>query len=455
MRLRLIISFLFIVIISIVSMTVIAQINTAKEIRVFMFGSGMKSNDELVEYLIQYYIANNGWQGVERVFNEPGFGMRKNSEMMERRGNRIRLLDAEGKIIIDTADSGNQAQMTPEEVSISIPIVIDNRTVGYLLSNRGNMIFTPNDESLLVRRINRAAIIAGLITIIISLIIASILTYRLLKPVHELTQATERIARGDLSQRVPVHGNDELAMLASAFNHMADSLENAENNRRMMTADIAHELRNPLAVQRANLEAMQDGIYELTPENLKPIIEQNLLLTRLVEDLRTLAMADSGQLELVRVETDFSALIKRNIEHFQSQVDAKQITLQFLGGENCPPILLDPERIDQILGNLLSNAIRHTPPLGKITLEVTCSAQDVRLDVHDSGPGIPEEALPHIFQRFYRADKSRSRSEGGSGLGLSIARKIAEAHGGTLTIANHPQGGAVVTLSLPVTDKTL
>ncbi len=200
---------------------------------------------------------------------------------------------------------------------------------------------------------------------------------------------------------------------------------------------------------------MQDGSYELTPENLKPIIEQNLLLTRLVEDLRTLAMADSGQLELLRVETDFSALIKRNIEHFQSQVDAKQITLQFLGAEICPPILLDPERIDQILGNLLSNAIRHTPPLGKITLKITCSAEDVRLDIHDSGPGIPEEALPHIFQRFYRADKSRSRSEGGSGLGLSIARKIAEAHGGTLTIANHPEGGAVITLSLPVTDKTL
>jgi signal transduction histidine kinase len=370
--------------------------------------------------------------------------------MMAGMGNRLRLLDAQGAILLDTTDSENQGLVTQEELNNAIPIIIKQQTVGYLLPDMG-MAITRGNEAKLVDRVNRAAIIAGLITAFLSLAIVSFLAYKLLQPVNELTLATERIAEGDLSQRVPVRGKDELATLGSAFNRMADSLENAENNRRVMTADIAHELRNPLAVQRANLEAMQDGIYDMTPENVQPLIDQNLLLTRLVEDMRTLAMADAGQLELVRVDTDFPALVKRVLERFQSQANTKNISMDLICNAACPPVSLDPGRIEQILGNLLSNAFRFSPESGKITLEITCAPQNVRLDVHDSGPGIPEEALPNLFQRFYRADKSRSRKEGGSGLGLAIARKIAEAHGGSLTAANHPQGGAVLSLTLPLT----
>lgn len=449
MRLRLILSFLIVVFISIVSMMIIARIRTASEIRTFMYSGEMTGSEELIRSLKEYYQIHRSWQGVARLFDEHSRGMHMSQGRMAGMAERLALLDAEGIVLLDTSGSDNQVKITQDDIENALPIIINNQTVGYLLSDM-NMTITRNSESKLVERVNRAAIIAGLVTAIISLLLVSILTSRLLKPVHELTLATERIAEGDLSHRVPVKGDDELAALGSAFNRMADSLENAEKNRQAMTADIAHELRNPLAVQRANLEAMQDGVYELTPENLTPLIDQNLMLTRLVEDLRTLALADAGQLELVRVPTDFPALVKRVMEHFQPAVDEKQISIELISTSDCPRIRIDAVRIEQILGNLLSNALRYTPPSGKISVKIDCFPQAIRLNVHDSGPGIPEDALPYIFQRFYRADKSRSRSDGGSGLGLAIARKIAEAHGGSLTATNHPDGGAVISLTLPV-----
>jgi signal transduction histidine kinase len=273
--------------------------------------------------------------------------------------------------------------------------------------------------------------------------------------VQVLTKAAARLAQGDLSQRVEVHGKDELADLGQAFNQMADSLGQAQASRKAMTADIAHELRNPLAVQRAHLEALQDGLYPSTPENLQPILDQNLLLSRLVDDLRTLALADAGQLRLERIPTDVIDLVERNVERFNPQAAMRAIDLSVESAENLksnPPVLnLDPARLEQILGNLLSNALRHTPDGGKIIVRTARSNGVVQIRIADNGPGIPEDDLPHIFERFYRADRSRSRSEGGSGLGLTIARQLAEAHGGALTAANAPEGGAVFTLSLPDT----
>jgi signal transduction histidine kinase len=224
-----------------------------------------------------------------------------------------------------------------------------------------------------------------------------------------------------------------------------------------MTADIAHELRNPLAVQRANLEALQDGVYPLTPANLQPVLEQNLLLSHLVDDLRTLALAESGQLKMEFTPTDLPDLAQRVVDRFEPQANANHITVQIsldIDPQNPLPLLnVDPMRIEQILNNLLSNALRYTPQGGQIMMAISQTRQNVLLTVHDSGTGIPTEALPHIFERFYRIDRSRSRSEGGSGLGLAIARELAEAQSGTLTASNHPKGGAVFTLTLPLPDK--
>jgi two-component system, OmpR family, sensor histidine kinase BaeS len=257
---------------------------------------------------------------------------------------------------------------------------------------------------------------------------------------------------GDLAQRVPVRGSDELATLARTFNSMAASLQGSEERRQAMTADIAHELRNPLSVQRAYLEALQDGIYPVTPENLQPVLDQNILLSRLVEDLRTLALADAGELKLEKTEVDVNSLVACVLERFKLLAENRRIVvsmnLEKTAGQS-PKVWGDPLRLEQILSNLMSNALRYTPEGGSIAVGISPVQDRVEIGVHDSGPGIPQEALPHVFERFYRADRSRSRDEGGSGLGLAIARQLALAHGGELMAANDPRGGALFILRLP------
>ena len=259
------------------------------------------------------------------------------------------------------------------------------------------------------------------------------------------------MAGGDLTQRVQVKRKDELGTLGEAFNHMAASLQRAEQNRRAMTADIAHELRTPIAIQRAHLEALQDGVYPLTPENLQPVLDQTELLTRLVDDLRTLALADAGELNLEIAALDLSQLVRRVIDRFQPEADMRGIHLK-MSDEARGPVMIngDANRIEQIFNNLLSNALRHTPADGQVSLVLQLKEGWVEARLSDTGDGIPAESLPRLFERFFRADKARSREEGGTGLGLAIARQLALAHGGDITAANRPEGGAEFIVRLPV-----
>lgn len=446
MRLRLFLSFFLVVLISVLTVSFIARLGVAREVRQFMFRGSMLAGSELVSRLEDYYRSKGSWNGVDALLAVPGMG-----NMMGQSGaiaQRLVVADAQGNIVGDSTDVTPSGHLSLLELSRSTALRVNNQTVGYLLA-QGGMNLTSTDEQFLMGRLNRAALIAGLAAGGVSLLLAVVLAYQLLRPVRELTLAARHLAQGDLSQRVAVRGDDELSVLGQTFNQMAGSLQRAEEGRRAVTADIAHELRTPLAVQRADLEALQDGIYPLSGENLQPILEQNLLLTRLVDDLSTLALADAGQLTLERVPTDLPALIQRVLERFQHQAAAQGIAITF-NAAPLPLLSLDPLRIEQILNNLLSNALRHTPASGKIELFLSERLHSALLQVHDSGPGIPADALPHIFERFYRADRSRSRAEGGSGLGLTIARQLARAHGGDLTASNHPDGGAVFTLSLPL-----
>lgn len=453
MRLKLLLSFFLIVLVSIASVVLAARMANAREIRTFMFGGGMYGLGGMTTQLEYYYQENSSWAGVDSLLNGsmhgPGRGgmMGGMAAMM---GQRLTLADANGNILYDTEVAQASGQLSAADRSRAVELKVDNNIVGYLLPENG-VTFTPTDEMALLNRLNRPALLAALVAGGVSLVLALLLSFGLLRPVRELTQAAGNLGRGDLSQRVPVRGNDEITSLAQTFNHMAESLERAEQSRRAMTADLAHELRNPLAVQRANLEAMQDGVYPLSTENLEPVLEQNRLLTRLVEDLRTLALADAGQLALECRPTDYPALVQRVVDRFTPSALAKQVKLSLdLPNTPMPPISLDPLRVEQILGNLLSNAIHFTPQGGQISLTLSSAPDAASLSVRDTGPGIPPEALPHLFERFYRADKSRSREGGGTGLGLTIARQLAEAHKGTLTAANHPQGGAVFTFRLPI-----
>ncbi len=387
------------------------------------------------------------WEGVQSIINLNHAGVQGMGGMMNQ---RLILADTNGTVLLGTGTGNTGTSLTPSELAVAIPLKVNGKTVGYLYS-AGGMGINAASQQALYDRLNRGVLLAGLVAGVLGLLLAFGLAYTLLRPVRDLTLASQNLAQGDLSQRVEIHGKDEMATLGQAFNHMADSLQQAEESRRIMTADIAHELRTPLAVQRANLEALQDGVYPLTVENLSPVVEQNHLLTHLVEDLRTLALADAGQIELECIPTDLPALVQRVVEQFQPQAAKNQVSLHFSSPAIPMQLIsLDPIRLEQMLTNLLSNALRYTPQAGQIEVAINQLPKFARLTVRDTGPGIPQDALPFIFERFYRADKSRSRAEGGSGLGLAIARNLARAHGGDLTATNHASGGAFFTLTLPM-----
>ena len=227
-------------------------------------------------------------------------------------------------------------------------------------------------------------------------------------------------------------------------------IERQETLRKEMSADIAHELRTPLSVIRANLDALSDGVYPLTRENLAPVRESIELLDRLVEDLRTLELVDAGRLTLEKSDVDVPRLINRVASLFSPQAESRSQRMEVAVGEGLPRIKADAQRLEQILGNLVENALRYTPGGGVIRLTADTDAGAVRIAVEDSGPGIPPDQLERIFERFYRLDAARTRAEGGSGLGLAIARKLAEAHGGSLTAENRPEGGSRFILRLPM-----
>jgi signal transduction histidine kinase len=427
-----------------------------------MFHGGMTKVNEMVDLLENYYREHGSWQGIEEFLYPAGRGHGMGQGKMGRgmggmiMNQRLRLADVNGNILLDTSfDASSQTsinRLSSSEIRNAIPLQVDGLTAGYFLVE-SKMNFSVSDEQFLVSRLTRAALVAAVIAAMLSSLLALLLAYSLIRPVRQLTRAASRLGEGDLSQRVNIRGKDELAVLGGAFNRMADALQLSRESRKAMTADLAHELRNPLAVQRANLEALQDGVFPLSAKNLDSVLEQNLLLTHLVDDLSTLAMADSGQIALECVPTDIETLVGRVIAKFKPQASSRRVDISVELGDQFPPgfsLSVDPIRMDQILSNLLSNALRFTPEEGRIIIGLVIEGNALKMSVQDSGPGIAPEALPHVFDRFYRADRSRSRSEGGTGLGLAIARHLTEAHGGSLTATNHSQGGALFTLSLPL-----
>jgi signal transduction histidine kinase len=412
-----------------------------REVRGAMSQVGMMPDNLLARELAAYYSANRSWNGAETVLFQPG-------PMQSTHTGRILVVDAGGTVVIDTA--GNQVGKKFSGIPGSSTFYIESggRTVGELVT------FEPPLQSAwegpLVRAVNRVllwtAITAGGVGIVIALILSRSLT----SPLRRLSAAMQRFARGERDLKLPAPSGDEVGDLTRSFQGMVDEVGRQERLRKEMSADIAHELRTPLSVIRANLDALVDGVYPLTRENLSPIRDSAELLDRLIEDLRTLELADAGQLALERSDVDCVRLIRRVAARFAPQAEARSMRMEIPPAENLPHADADPQRLEQILGNLIGNALRHTPDGGEIRLGATAGDGALRITVEDSGGGIPPESLERIFERFYRLDSGRSRVEGGSGLGLAIARKLAEAHGGSLTAENRETGGARFILTLPV-----
>jgi two-component system OmpR family sensor kinase/two-component system sensor histidine kinase BaeS len=272
---------------------------------------------------------------------------------------------------------------------------------------------------------------------------------RMSAPLGDLLEAAGRVANGDYSSRIAEQGSRDIRALVRAFNSMSARLQGTEEQRRDLMADIAHELRTPLTVIQGNLEGLLDGVYPADETHLKSLLEETQILSRLVDDLRTLALAESGALQLKKEPTDLAVLIGETVSVFRARADAAGVKLDIQVEPGQPPIHLDPERIHQVISNLIANALRYTPSDGTIQVGYKFVKSDeskfAEITVKDNGAGIPPEALPHIFNRFYK-----SRDSSGSGLGLPIARHLVEAHGGTISAESQPGQGTTIRFTLPV-----
>jgi signal transduction histidine kinase len=284
---------------------------------------------------------------------------------------------------------------------------------------------------------------------VIGIAVGVISSRGLTAPLNKLAETAQAIGARDLSRRVEVKGSDEVKAVAQAFNEMAAKLEKAETLRSNMLADVAHELRTPLSVIQGNLRAILDDVYELDKAEIARLYDQTRHLSRLVDDLHELSLAEANQLPLTMAAVDLSAIIQETMAIYAPIVEAEGISIQLVLDDGVPAIQADRARLTQCLQNLLNNAIRHTPCGGKITVGLACEGECVQVRVRDSGQGIATEHLPYVFDRFYRADPARSRENGGSGLGLAIVKAIVEAHGGQVAATSEGTGhGSTFTIHL-------
>ncbi len=289
---------------------------------------------------------------------------------------------------------------------------------------------------------------------IIGMLIGSLGIRRWVNPLADVMGAAETLAGGDFSVRVEEKGDQEFVKLAQSFNHMAEELQRAEMQRRNLTADVAHELRTPLHILQGNLEGALDGVYQASPEYFKSMLEETRLLQRLVEDLQTLSLAETGNLELNLQTLLVKDLLEDVVTSFSGQADEGKIQIRLNYPKELAELTLEGDwhRLDQVLGNLVSNALRYTPEGGEIILDADKDDTEVKITIQDSGAGIPAEDLPYVFDRFWKGDKTRSRASGGSGLGLAIARQLVSAHGGKIVVESEEGVGTKFTVELPLTD---
>lgn len=312
------------------------------------------------------------------------------------------------------------------------PLSIDGELVGTIVKVRDLAGRGPLEEAYILRT-DRALFFSAIGITFFAIVLGTVVARTLIQPLKTLTSAIHALKAGEMGQQVPVHSEDELGELADAFNQMSADLAHANQLRRDMTADIAHELRNPLHVITGYLESMRDGVLQPTPERLATLYDEASHLQHLVNDLRTLSSADAGELALQTTPVAPHELLTRVCAVWEEQATQQQIDLRYQVPTELPTLHLDPERMMQVLNNLMSNALRYTPTGGQITLSARAVAHGIEFAVQDSGQGIAQELLPFVFERFYRIDPSHQTALGGTGLGLAIARSIVEAHGGTIT----------------------
>lgn len=455
---KLTVAFLLVSLIGISLVALMAGRITAREFQTYTEARG---TEIARNWLADYFDHNGSWQGLDEALD--GARLLGRRGPMGRPVPRLLVAQPDGRIVTRADGYTPGDQLPTELVNQALDIEVDGEVVGLMLpgaaSDAGPLpgagppwsaFFTRPAATDFTGRVNQLLVVAAIGAVVISLAVGALLAQTIVRPLRELQQATHAVAAGNLDLQVPVRSQDELGELAHSFNQMNAALARSRNLRRQMTADIAHDLRTPLSVISGHAEGLSDGVFPPTKETFEIIVDEAHRLSRLVEDLRTLSLAEADELSMHRQPIAPADLVHHAVVAHTPQAQHKQITLAVDVEPGLPTVHVDPDRMNQVLTNLLHNALRYTPEGGQITLAARRNREGVEIAVQDSGAGIPAADLPHVFDRFYRGDKSRQRHEGGSGLGLAIAKSIVENHGGTIRAENGSGQGARFVVMVPV-----
>ena len=454
LQFRLVTGFALTIVLTLAGAGIFISLSTEMQVERFETDQAMAQAGRVSEFISNYNIEN-------RDPAEPGAELQSVvRQAADISGLRVTAFDARGNVVADSnpphISNDMEGEYGPKEAE-SFPLLSGGEVVGSITASSGfgpepgteRFAVSDPDVSRIARHVDRYLLWAGIGVALLGTALVWILARRALAPAHRLEAAARRLGRGDLSQRAEVAGPSEIRQLAHSFNSMAAELEEAESRRRSLTADIAHELRTPASNIQGYMEAIKDGVFQPEPETIDTIHEQALLLSRLVEDLRILAQADGGELRLQRTRTRVEELAQSCVDALRPRAEAKGVALSVDVAETLPELDLDATRIAQAVGDLLDNAVTHTPEGGGVTVSVLTGVDSVEVQVADTGPGIAPDDLPRVFDRFYRADPSRSRSTGGTGLGLTIARRLVEAHGGSIEAESVVGQGSRFIIRLP------
>ena len=439
---KLIVAFLLTSILGVGLAAVLARGVTAREFSQFVMG---QLRNEYVAVAASYYQANGSWAGAGEYLRQRGAPPEPGAPP---RPPQFVLVDQNGAVITPVQPYRAGDRIGANRLARGAPVDVAGRRVGTVIDVARAPALSPRELQYLAST-NRALALAALGAAMIALLFGVVLARNLTRPLRDLTRAIQAMTAGELKQEVPVRSADELGTLTQAFNRLSADLARANELRRQMTADIAHELRTPLTVIRAYIDGLRDGTFKPTPARFEAMQAETQHLQRLVEDLRTLSLADAGELPMQRVPTSCLALLDRLAAAYAPQAGARDIALQVSVEPKPPEVVVDPERMIQVLGNLVTNALRYTPSGGRIALSARRQGGAVALAIQDTGAGIAPEAVPHVFDRFYRGDPARSQQDGESGLGLAIAKSITEAHGGKIGVVSELGRGTTFTVLLP------
>ena len=461
---RLTLAFSVVVLLTVGTIALLADLTAGQAFRQYLSYSDIARFQNLTDSLVEYYQIQGSWDGIEAILDQvrivssgmpaPMMGWRPDTLAWRDERFQITLADTGGRVVYDGADGQTGRKLTAGERAAAQDLLVEDEVVGRLVISRPvqSAILGPL-EQVFVNRLRwlliGGALLAGVLGVLLSLALSRNLT----APLQRLATAARAVANRDFSRRVDVEGSAEVAEVAQAFNEMTAALAEAERQRQNMVADVAHELRSPLSVLQGNLRAILDDVYPLDKAEISRLYDETLLLARLVGDLRELALADAGQLRLNLRLTDISQLIHSTVENLGLVAEAQEVALTAEMPDELPPVQADPDRLAQVLRNLLINAVRHTPPGGSVTVAATPRADALEIMVADTGEGIAPEDLPHIFDRFWRADFSRARDNrwaGGSGLGLSVAQSLVAAQGGQIWAESTLGEGTTLRLTLPL-----